>query len=83
MRYLLQALVAIGVLIGLPVFLEAPGTIEAILACGAGALVLAGVAFHGITTYVRSRKPRDFPDSVIPPKGGAEETLSPVKKKDV
>ena len=85
MRYLLQALVAIGVLIGLPVFLEAPSSIEAILAFGAGALVLAGFAFHGITTYVRSLKPRDYADSVLPdPERNPEATVSPVgKKKDL
>ena len=84
MRYLLQAVVALGVLIGLPIFLETPSSIEAILALGGVAVVLVGTAFHGITTYVRTRKPRVFMDSVLPDKAppDAESTVSPVRKKD-
>jgi uncharacterized membrane protein (UPF0136 family) len=68
MRYLLQAVVALGVLIGLPVFLEAPTSIEGMIAAGAGALVLLGAALHGVVHFMRSRRPRPFLDSMLPPK---------------
>jgi hypothetical protein len=68
MRYILQAVVALGVLIGLPVFLEAPTSIEGMIAAGAGALILLGAAFHGVVAFVNSRKPKRFPDSMMPPK---------------
>jgi hypothetical protein len=67
MRYILQAVVALGVLIGLPVFLEAPTSIEGMVAAGIGALVLLGAAFHGVAHFMRSRRPRPFLDSMLPP----------------
>ena len=67
MRYIIQALVALALLVGLPVFLEAPASLEAIAAAATGALVLVAVAIHGIVGYVRSRKPRAYLDSMLPP----------------
>ena len=67
MRYILQAVFALCVLVGLPVFLEAPSTTGGEIAAVAGALILAGAALHGVLGYVRSRKPKSFHDSIMPP----------------
>ena len=67
MRYIVQAIFAICVLIGLPMFFEAPATLEGMLAATVGALILAGVALRSVLAYVRSRKPRAYHDSVMPP----------------
>jgi hypothetical protein len=66
-RYVLQTLVALALLVGLPVFVKAPASTEGMVAAGAGALVLVALAVHGAISYVRSRKPRAYLDSVIPP----------------
>ena len=67
MRYVIQAAIALAVLVGLPVFLEAPASEEGMIAAAIGALVLAGIAIQGVAGYVRSRKPRSYLDSVMPP----------------
>ncbi|HTP62982.1 MAG TPA: hypothetical protein VMJ14_12960 [Burkholderiales bacterium] len=68
MRYLLQSFLALGVLIALPIFLEAPESLEGQVIAGIGALILVGLAFRGIVGFVRSRKPKAYPDSVMVPK---------------
>ena len=67
MLYLVQAGVALALLVGLPFVLEPPATDEGMIAASIGALVLAGVAIHGIMRFVRSRKPGAYHDSVMPP----------------
>ena len=67
MRYLVQPALALALLVGLPVFLEAPESPEGMIAAAAGALVLVAIAIHGVFGYVRSRKPRSYHDSVMPP----------------
>ena len=67
MLHLAQAAVAFALLIGLPLFLEPPGTDDRMLAAAFGALFLAAVAAHGVLGYVRSRKPKSYLDSVMPP----------------
>jgi len=68
MPYLVQAITALALLIGLPMVLEAPSSTEGLLAAAVGALVLVALAFQGITRFVRSRRPRVYPDSVMPPR---------------
>ena len=67
MLHLAQAAVAFALLIGLPLVLDPPATDEHMMAATAGALVLAAVAIQGVVRYVRSRKPKSFHDSVMPP----------------
>ena len=67
MLHLVQAGVALALLIGLPVVLDPPATDEHMIAASIGAFVLAAVAVHGIVRFVRSRKPRSYHDSVMPP----------------
>jgi hypothetical protein len=67
MRYLLQAFFALAVLIALPSVVEAPTSTAGMLAAALGALILVGAAFQGVAGFVRSRKPRAYPDSIIPP----------------
>ena len=67
MLYLAQAGVALALLIGLPFVLEPPSTDERMIAASIGALVLAAVAVHGVMRFVRSRKPRAYHDSIMPP----------------
>ena len=67
MRYVLQAVFALAVLIGTPVFLDTPATPEAMIGATVGALILAGIAIRGVVLYVRSRKPQAYHDSVMPP----------------
>jgi hypothetical protein len=67
MLYLVQAGVALVLLIGLPFVLESPATDERMAAASIGALVLAAVAIHGIMRFLRRRKPGLYHDSVMPP----------------
>ncbi len=67
MLYLAQAAVALALLIGLPFVLEPPATDERMIAATIGAVVLAAIAIHGIMRFVRSRKPRAYHDSIMPP----------------
>lgn len=68
MRYLLQAGLALAALLALPLLLDAPETTLGQVAAVIGALVLAGLAYRGIVGFVRSRRPRSYPDSLMPPK---------------
>jgi hypothetical protein len=67
MLYLAQAGVALALLIGLPFVLDPPATDERMIAAAIGALVLAALAVHGVVRYVRSRKPKSYHDSIMPP----------------
>jgi cell division septation protein DedD len=69
--HILQAAVALALLIGFPVILETPTSREGTLAAAIGALVLVALAVQGVVRFVRSRKPRSYADSVmLPPKPG-------------
>ena len=67
MRHIVQAVFALALLLGLPVFLDTPASMEGMIAAGLGALVLAVIALSSVLAYVRSRKPQSFPDSIMPP----------------
>ena len=68
MRYLIQAFLALGALIAPPLLFEAPDEPWVQVAAVVVALILVGLAFRGIVGFVRSRKPRSFPDSLMLPK---------------
>jgi hypothetical protein len=68
MRYLIQALLALALLIGLPIVLERPETTLGTVVAAIGALVLAGFAFRGVVGFVNSRRPKRYPDSIMVPK---------------
>jgi hypothetical protein len=68
MRYVLQAGLALAALIAAPQLFEAPDELWGQVAAVVVALILAGLAFRGMIGFVRSRKPRSYPDSVMPPK---------------
>ena len=67
MRYLLQSFLALAVLIAFPVFVDTPSELAWEIAAGIGALILIGIAFRGVVGFVNSRKPRRYPDSMMPP----------------
>lgn len=68
MRYVLQAVLSLAALIALPLLVDTPESLYGRIAAGIGALILVGLAFRGMVGFVRSRKPRSYPDSVMPPK---------------
>ena len=59
--------VALAFLIGLPFVVEAPETEWSMIAVAGGGLILAAIVARGVVRYVRSRKPRMYADSVMPP----------------
>ena len=67
MLHLAQAAVAFALLIGLPMVLEPPSTEDRMIAAAFGAVFLAALAAHGVLGYVRSRKPKSYLDSIMPP----------------
>jgi hypothetical protein len=69
MRYLVQAFLALGALIAAPLLFDTPEELWQQVAAAVVALILAGLAFRGIVGFVRSRKPRVYLDSLMPPKG--------------
>jgi hypothetical protein len=75
LRYLLQAIVALGALALGPNVLETPQETWQQILAALIALILVGLAYRGIVGFVNSRRPRRFHDSVIAPKG-------PIKKRD-
>lgn len=71
MLHILQAAVALALLIGLPVFLATPASPEGMIAATIGALILVAIAIQGVLRFVRSRKPLSYADSMmVPPKPG-------------
>jgi len=82
MRYLLQAFLALGALIAAPLLFETPEESWQQIAAAVVALILAGLAFRGMIGFVRSRKPRVYLDSVMPPKKRPRtETVMPPQKR--
>ena len=69
MRYIVQAVVSLGLLIGLPLFLEAPEETEWQIVAAVAALILAGLAFRAIVGFVNSRRPKRYADSIMITKG--------------
>ena len=67
MRYLIQAIVALGALIAAPLVFEAPDETWQQVAWGVGALILAGLAYRGVVGFVNSRRPKRFLDSIMAP----------------
>ena len=67
MRYIVQAVFALAMLIGLPVFLETPTSTAGMIAATLGAIILIGAGIQGVIGFVRSRRPQSFPDSLMPP----------------
>jgi len=81
MRYLVQAFLALGALIAAPLVFEVPEEQWQQIAAAVVALILAGLAFRGMVGFVRSRKPRSYLDSVMPPtKRPRVDTVMPTKK---
>ena len=82
MLYLLQAGVAVILLAGLPIALEAPNTLEGEIAAISGAVILVAIAAHGMVRFVRTRKPRSFHDSIMatPKLPDVESTIIKPKK---
>jgi hypothetical protein len=76
LRYLIQALVALGALALGPNVLETPEETWQQILAAVIALILVGLAYRGIVGFVNSRRPRRFHDSIIAPK-------KPPKKKDL
>jgi len=82
MWHLVQAVVAVALLVGLPFVLPTPSSSAGELAAAIGAVVLVALAIQGVVRFVRTRKPRSFHDSVMvpPKKPDLEKTF--VKPKD-
>ena len=72
LRYLLQAILALGALALGPNVLETPEETWQLILAGLVALILVGLAYRGIVGFVNSRRPRRFLDSVIAPKKPAK-----------
>ena len=69
MGYLVQAIVALALLVGLPFVLPTPSSSAGELAATIGAAVLIVLGVQGVVRFVKSRKPRSFHDSImVPPK---------------
>ena len=68
MRYLIQALLALAVLVAAPSLMQPPDETWEQVAAIAAALVLAGLAYRGAVGFVHSRRPKNYHDSIMPPK---------------
>jgi hypothetical protein len=68
MRYLIQAFLALGVLVAAPLMLQAPEETWAQAVAIVVALILVGLAYRGVVGFVNSRRPKRFPDSIMAPK---------------
>ena len=71
MRYLFQALLALGALVAAPLVFEAPEEAWQQIAAGVAALILAGLAYRGVVGFVNSRRPKRFHDSLMATKHDA------------
>ena len=60
-------IVALAFLTGLPFVMQTPESDWGIIAAVIGGIVLAAIVAKGVLAYVRSRKPRMYADSVMPP----------------
>ena len=74
---LIQAAVALALLIGLPLVLEPPTTPWGVGGLVTASLLLLIFCAEGVVRFIRARR-RPFPDSIIPP-----EIDHPEKKKKV
>ena len=63
---LIQAGVALALLIGLPIVLDPPTTPWGIAGLVAAAMLLMAFLVEGVMRFLRSRR-RPFPDSMLPP----------------
>jgi len=68
MRYLVQALLSLAALVAAPVFLPAPDELWQQVAAGVVALILVVLACRGAIGFARSRRPKTYHDSIMPPK---------------
>ena len=68
MRYLVQAFLALGALLAAPLLVETPDETWEQIAAVVAALGLAGLAYRGVVGFVNSRRPKRYPDSIMPPK---------------
>ena len=82
MWYLVQAFVALALLVGLPFVLPTPSSTAGELAAAIGAVVLVALGIQGVVRFVKSRKPRSFHDSIMvtPKKPDLERTV--IKPRD-
>ena len=67
MGYLVQALLALGALIAAPLLFETPDDDWEQVAAVVVLLILAGLAYRGVVGFVNSRRPKRYPDSIMPP----------------
>ena len=63
---LIQAFVALALLIGLPIVLEAPTTPWAVAGLVVAAMLLMAFLAEGVMRFLRARR-RPFADSILPP----------------
>jgi len=68
LRYLVQALLALGALALGPNVIETPEETWQQILAGLVALILVGLAYRGVVGFVNSRRPKRFHDSLIAPK---------------
>jgi hypothetical protein len=77
---IVQAVVALVLLIVLPIMVETPETTQGIVASGAVALVLFAFLVSGVARFMRSRR-RPYLDSMMPPpKPGGGKPPTPTKE---
>jgi hypothetical protein len=76
---LIQALVSLALLIGLPLVLEAPTTPWGVAGLVVAAMLLMAFLAEGVVRFIRARR-RPFPDSMLPPE--LEEKLKKKKLDD-
>ena len=62
---MVQAAVALALLIALPIFMGTPDTVPDMIAAGAVALVLFTFLVTGVARFIRNRK-LPYPDSMMP-----------------
>ena len=68
MRHLVPTFVAIALLVGLPMVVPTPESDAGTWLAVGVALILIGIAMRGVVRFVRGRKPKTYPDSILPDK---------------
>jgi hypothetical protein len=78
---LIQALVAMALLIGLPLLVGTPETIEGMAAAFVAAFALFAFLLEGVARFIRNRR-RPYPDSILPPPPPADRKLPTATRED-
>ena len=82
MWYLVQAVIALALLVGLPFVLPTPTSTLGELAAALGAVVLVTLGIQGVVRFVRTRKPRSYHDSLMVPPRKPDLERTFIKPKD-